>query len=222
MPISPWGPRRSAVVAASLLGLVLAWVLASALAVSPLAADGAAAAEALRSGRYTVRSSDSYVGYRIQKFGMVPVRGHFGQVAGEIVVDTAAPERSRASIRVPLTSLESGNPARTETLLSEDFFDATRHPEMSFVSRRVGRGQDGSWLVAGSLTIRGVSQTLTLPVELTPSEGVEGPVLVLSTSFEIDRTNFGVLGERWSGGRTLLSDTVEIEITLTAEGGGAS
>lgn len=179
----------------------------------PVAADAGSAT----SGRYRIRSADSYVGYRIHKIGVVPVRGHFGEVTGEIVLDVEAPEASRTSVRVPLASLESGNDTRTETLLSEDFFDAEQYPEMNFESRSVRRNAEGRWRVVGELTIRGVTRTVTLPVAIRPSPGVEGPVVVFSTRFEIDRTEFGVLGERWSGSRTLLSDTVEIEITLTAE-----
>ena len=181
-----------------------------------LTAEGSLS-ESLRSGRYEVRASDSYVGYRIRKLGMVPVRGHFGRVAGEIVLDLDEPESSSARIRVPLDSLESGNDRRTEALLSEDFFDARSHPEMRFESRRVRRSEDGRWLLTGDLSIRGVTRTTTMPVEIQTAQGIEGPVAIFSTRFEIDRTEFGVLGERWSGGRDLLSATVEIEITLTAE-----
>lgn len=182
-----------------------------------LSAAPACTAEPLRAGRYEIRSSDSYVGYRIHKLGLVPVRGHFGRVAGEIVLDLESPEASSATVRVPLASLESGNEGRTETLLSEDFFDAESHPEMRFESRRVRRAGDGRWLVTGGLTIRGMTRTVTCPVAIRAAQGIESPVLVLATRFEIDRKEFGVLGSRWSGGRDLLSDTVEIELTLTAE-----
>lgn len=168
-------------------------------------------------GRYEIRSSDSHVGYRIFKLGMVPIRGQLGSVRGEIVVDTDRPERSRAEVVVPLASLQSGNEKRTETLLSEDFFHAERHPAMRFVSRRVSRSADGRWLVSGDLTIRGVTRTVTFSVEIRRGQGLEGPQVVFSTRFEIDRTEFGVLGEAWSGGRTILSDRVEIELALAAQ-----
>jgi polyisoprenoid-binding protein YceI len=173
-------------------------------------------AAAAPAGRFVVRAADSYVGYRIQKFGVVPVRGRFAQVAGEIVVDPARPERSRAEVRVPLRSLESGDPARTETLLSEDFFDARRHPEMRFASERVARGPQGGWLVSGGLTIRGVTRTVTVPVELHAGGGAESSLAVFSTRFTVDRRDFGVLGARWSEGRAILAHEVEIDLALTA------
>jgi polyisoprenoid-binding protein YceI len=171
-------------------------------------------------GRFVVRAADSYVGYRIQKFGVVPVRGRFAQVTGEIVIDPARPERSRAAIRVPLRSLESGDPARTDTLLSEDFFDAREHPDMLFVSERVARGREGEWLVSGGLTIRGVTRTVTVPVELHGGEAGEANFAVFSTRFTLDRRDFGVLGTRWSAGRSILAHEVEIELALTARAEG--
>ncbi|MDX1632483.1 MAG: YceI family protein, partial [Thermoanaerobaculia bacterium] len=135
----------------------------------------------------------------------------------EIVVDPGRPERSRAEVTVSLASLESGKEERTETLLSQDFFHADRFPEMRFVSRRVRRNADGRWLVSGDLTIRGVTRTVTVPVEIRRGQGLEGPLVVFSTRFEIDRTEFGVLGEAWSGGRTILSDRVEIELALSGQ-----
>lgn len=168
-------------------------------------------------GHYAVRASDSYVGYRITKLGAVPISGQFGRVTGEILLDPESPDRSRVRVEVPLSSLRAGNDRRTETLLSPDFFDAERHPKMHFVSARVTRHADGRWLASGDLTIRGVTRTVTFPVEIRSAEGVEGPVAVFSTGFVIDRREFGVLGTRWSGGRELLSNEVELEIALTAE-----
>ncbi len=203
--------RLPAALSAGLLGIVAVVALIASGAAAPAAPEREAAPS---TGRLAVRAADSYVGYRIVKFGVVPVRGRFAQVAGEIVFDPARPERSRAVIRVPLRSLESGDPARTETLLSEDFFDARRHPEMRFVSERVARGPRGEWLVSGGLTIRGVTRTLTVPVELAAGPAQEPGLAVFSTRFSIDRRDFGVLGARWSGGRAILAHEVEIELAL--------
>ncbi|MDX1631949.1 MAG: YceI family protein, partial [Thermoanaerobaculia bacterium] len=162
------------ILVASLVGVWLASVSATPVA------GGPSETREPPSGRYEIRSSDSYVGYRVYKLGMVPIRGQFGSVRGEIVVDPGRPERSRAEVTVSLASLESGKEERTETLLSEDFFHADRFPEMRFLSRRVRRNADGRWLVSGDLTIRGVTRTVTVPVEIRRGQGLEGPLVVFS------------------------------------------
>ena len=166
-------------------------------------------------GRYEIRPPDSYVGYRILKWGWVPVRGHFTQVAGEIVFDPAVPRRSRVEVRVPMAGLESGNPDRTATLLSADFFDAARHPQMAFASERVARGPAGDWLASGRLSIAGTTRTVTVPIELHAASG-DPSLVIFSTRFTIDRRDYGVLGSRWSAGRAILDHAVEIELTLAA------
>jgi polyisoprenoid-binding protein YceI len=193
----------------------LAAALTGLLALAEVSAAGPSPQPVPPAGRYEIRAADSYVGYRILKWGMVPVRGRFAQVGGVIAVDPGAPERSRAEVRVPLAGLESGDPDRTATLLSDDFFDARRHPEMHFASERIVRGPQGDWLASGRLTIAGVTRTVTVPVELAATPG--DPALALfTTRFTIDRRDYGVLGSRWSGGRAILEPTVEVELALTA------
>lgn len=204
-------PRRLGLVL-----LALALLAAGAFALLHDTATVAADPAAPRAGRYEILAGDSSVSYRIHKWGVVPVRGHFTEVAGEVVVDTARPAASRARVRVPVASLESGNETRTEVVLSEDFFDAARHPEMRFETRRVERRPDGGWQVAGALTIRGVTRTFDLPVTVHEQPGRGPDWLLFTTRFVLDRRDFGVLGRRWSAGRAILGDEVEIELALTA------
>jgi polyisoprenoid-binding protein YceI len=209
-------PRRL-----SLALLALALLAAGAFALLRVTTTVAADPAEPRAGRYEVRAGDSYVGYRIHKWGVIPVRGHFREVAGEVVVDSARPAASWARVRVPVASLESGNATRTEVVLSEDFFDAVRHPEMRFETRRVERRADGVWQVSGALTIRGVARTFDLPVTVQEHPEGDGDWLLFSTRFVLDRRDFEVLGRRWSAGRAILGNEVEIELALAARLEGA-
>jgi polyisoprenoid-binding protein YceI len=82
----------------------------------------------------------------------------------------------------------------TAHLQSPDFFDAQRHPETTFRSTSIERrGEDGI-VIAGELTLKGV----TRPVELHGT--IRGPVvdlgdaerLGLELEGTIDRTDFGL------------------------------
>jgi polyisoprenoid-binding protein YceI len=97
-------------------------------------------------------------------------------------------------------------------LQSPDFFDAERHPELSFAAERIALDGE-SVRVAGEITIKGV----TKQVEATGA--AHGPVanlqgndsLRLQLTTTIDRTQFGV---SWNadlpGGAKALSDDVTI------------
>ena len=72
--------------------------------------------------------------------------------------------------------------------------------------------------MTGDLTIRGVTQRITIPVVVlgvTPVPGT-GTMADFESRFTIDRTAFGVNGTRWSGGRLSLSREVEIELRIAA------
>ena len=79
-------------------------------------------------------------------------------------------------------------------LLTPDFFDADRHPEISFRADGLRRLEDGSVAGEGALTIKGV----TLPVALEGSVGSPNvdpfgkEKVGLSLRATIDRTAFGV------------------------------
>jgi len=100
-------------------------------------------------------------------------------------------------------------------LQSPEFFDAERHPELTFVSSDVVR--DGEELrVRGDLAIKGATRPVelagTITEPLTDAFGKTRVGAVLSTT--IDRTEFGI---EWNmplpGGEQALPN----EVRLTAE-----
>ncbi|HYN41954.1 MAG TPA: YceI family protein, partial [Thermoanaerobaculia bacterium] len=101
---------------------------------------------------------------------------------------------------------------------SQDFFDAARFPVLRFVSTSVARLPDGRASVTGDLTIRGVTQRVTVPVVLhgpNEEEGA-GTLAGFETSFTLDRRTFGVLGSRWSGGKAIIGTDVDVRIVVAA------
>lgn len=119
----------------------------------------------------------------------------------------------RGSARVG--SVQVKDPNLQGHLQSPEFFDAERHPELSFESREINR--DGERLkIQGEVTIKGHSE----PVEISGviSDPINDPYggerFGLKLEAKIDRTKFGVT---WNNplpsGEPALSD----EVTLIAE-----
>ncbi len=78
--------------------------------------------------------------------------------------------------------------------------------------------QSGSFDVAGNLTIRGVTRRIVAPVRflgVTDAAG-RGQLISFETQFVVDRRDFGVLGTRWSGGKAILGDEVNVRLTVAA------
>jgi polyisoprenoid-binding protein YceI len=119
----------------------------------------------------------------------------------------------RGSARVE--SIQVKEPNLASHLQAPDFFDAERHPEISFESRDIRR--DGDRLtIDGEITIKGHTE----PVEITGviTEPINDPYggerFGLRLEAKIDRTKFGI---NWNNplpsGAPALSD----QVTLIAE-----
>ncbi len=188
----------------------LAFAVAAILQASPAPSAAAPARPVL----LHVRPGDSDVTFRIRKWGVLTVTGRFADVRGEVLLDAARPEASRVSLEVRVASVRTGEEARDRALQSEDFFDASRFPAMTFASTSVARLPGGRASVTGDLTIRGVTRRITVPLVLHgPSEDPDAGLLAgFETAFRIDRREFGVLGSRWSGGKAILGTTVEVRL----------
>lgn len=141
---------------------------------------------------------------------------HFGQVEGTIVYDADKPEASRVEVTLPLTGLDSHVPKLDEHLRSADFFDAARHPLITFRSTRVEAAGTNRLKVTGDLTVRGVTRPVVLdvvvnkvgehPMTRKPMAGFDATTTLQRSAFGLDR------------GVPNVSDEVTIRISTEAVG----
>jgi polyisoprenoid-binding protein YceI len=92
--------------------------------------------------------------------------------------------------------VETGAPTRDKSLQGAEYFDASHHPEMRFVSQQVRPLRDGQLEVQGNLTIRGRTRPLTLQVSCGGTHVVpgEGTFEIFQTEFIVDRHDYGIIG----------------------------
>lgn len=113
---------------------------------------------------------------------------------GTILLDVEAPERSRAVIRTPVASFESG-PSRRDRRMRE-VTEAGQYPMVEFRSTEIdpsawGRSSDGHagrWAVSGDLTFHG----RTHPVDATVDVRVTDDSAFAQAEFPISLDRFGV------------------------------
>jgi polyisoprenoid-binding protein YceI len=162
----------------------------------------AATPETIATGTWTSDPIHSSVGFAVRHMGLSPFRGGFKDFDA-----TLAAGRLAGTARVE--SITTDDETLTGHLLSPDFFDAERHPELRFKADDIRREGD-EVLVAGRLTLKGE----TRPVELRGR--VTGPIsdpygnsrVGLELETTIDRTDFGIdwNAELPSGGQVLAND----------------
>ena len=164
---------------------------------------------AIPAGTWTLDPVHSGIGFAITHSTVMTFRGEFADFDASLV-------DGRLQGRARVDSVEVDDPNLVGHLLTPDFFDAERHPELRFVSESLE--VDGDRVTAtGELTIKGT----TAPVELTGT--FSGPVtdgygnqrLGLDLETTIDRHDFGV---SWNadlpGGGPMLADDVVVTANL--------
>lgn len=187
--------------------IFLCWILLAAPAAQPLPAADV----------YEISNTDSTVRFEITKWMILREEGRFRDMRGNILWDPLRPESSSIEVSIQTGTLDTGNSTRDETVRSEDFLWVERHPEMTFKSTHVERLSEHEFSVTGEITIRGETRSLTVPVSFLGTREVDnfGRLIAFQTHFQIDRTDYGVLGTRWSGGRMILGNEVDVFLTIT-------
>jgi polyisoprenoid-binding protein YceI len=155
----------------------------------------------------------SSVGFSVKHMGAGTFRGSFDDYTVSLREVDGEP-RLEGSARVE--SVDVKDETLKGHLLSPEFFDAERHPEISFVSGDI-RQHDGGIVLEGELTIKGITQvvegrgSVSGPVE-HPAGGAR---IGIDLETVVDRHQFGL---DWNAelpqGGSVLGDEVTLTIHL--------
>jgi polyisoprenoid-binding protein YceI len=165
-------------------------------------------------GVLAIDRAQSQVTFTVTKWGFLDVEGRFDEFDGTIVYDAARPEASRIDWRVKVASVDTDEPKRDQSLQASEYFDAARHPELTFVSDRVTRAGPDQLDVQGRITIRDRTRPLTVQVRHATLPGAPGAQAVerFETQFTINRYDFGVVGGRVLG--PVISRDVRVKLVI--------
>ncbi|MGH2976063.1 MAG: YceI family protein [Solirubrobacterales bacterium] len=171
-------------------------------------------------GTYVVDPVHSSITFAIAHNRVATFRSGFAAYEAKL----SGGEKPRLDGTVNLSSIEIDEDQLKGHLLSPDFFDAGRHPQLRFTSSQLDVAEDGAATLRGELEIRGERRE----VEASGRFGQLGADLAgnarvgLSLAATVDRRNFGLdwNAELPSGGDVLdyeVSIAVELELIEEAE-----
>ena len=126
-----------------------------------LAALGTSAAFAANT--YKIDPNHTYPSFEADHMGISVWRGKFNKSDGTIVLDPAA-KAGALDIVVDINSIDFGHEKMNEHAKKEDIFDAAKFPTATFKSTKVNFTGDVPTSVDGELTLRGVTNPLTLTI----------------------------------------------------------
>jgi len=142
--------------------------------------------------------------------------GQFKEFTGQLSFDPENPLGTQVDLTVYTSSVDIHDNEHNELLKSGAFFDVERFPTMHFTSSSTDVKTDGTFSVTGDLTIRGITQRMTIPVKLKLAPETGGPSIAsFESTFDIDRTEFGLTGiANAHGFNVSISKKVRIHIAM--------
>ena len=172
-------------------GLLALLVATPVLAQTPPTRDPAQ----IQTGTYAVDPGHTQVGWRVSHMGFSNYAGGFSDVSGTLELQPKNPAAAKLSVKIPVASVTTTSAKLTDELKGDQWLDAAKFPDMTFVSTKVVPAGKDHAKVTGDLTLHGVTQPVTLDVTLVGA-GVNPLSKKYTVGFEatgtLKRSEFGV------------------------------
>jgi polyisoprenoid-binding protein YceI len=138
-------------------------------------------------GSWVLDGARSTVGLASKSiWGLVPVKGAFGQVSGAGTV--AADGQVAGTIAVAAASIDTKNKKRDVHLRSADFFESDKYPDIVFTVTGIAPSAAGV-AVTGQLTVRDQTRPATFDAAVSAAGAGE---VILDAEVPFNRGDFGL------------------------------
>ena len=165
-------------------------------------------------GTYRAEPVPSSFAFAVRHSGVFWYRGSLSDVAATLRGDDDGLVLEGSARVDSISVIEPA--AMRASVLGPEFFDAERHPEITFRSTAVHLDDDGLAAVDGELTIRGVTRPVTATGHYAPPRQASfGEVAGLQLRTSFDRREFGFDWQmELPGGGDAVGWDVEVDIDL--------
>ncbi len=147
----------------------------------------------------------------ISKQMNVPVEGVFKKFSAQVSFDPANPSAGKAQISVDVGSYDLGDPSYDAQVAGKEWFDARTYPKATFTSSAIAPAGGNRYNVTGTLTIKGKSERVTVPVTVTQRDNAQ----MLDGTLPIKRSQFDIGTGEWKD-TSIVADEVAIKFHLVA------
>ena len=143
----------------------------------------------------------------------VPVDGRFRKFDAKVTLDPKKPETGSVALTIDAASATLGVTETDAEFIKPNWFDTAKFAQASFKSTAIKALGGGRFEVAGTLTIKGTTQPLTVPVTVTSS----GAQSIAAGSFTIKRLVFKIGEAEWAD-TSLVANEVQVRFKLALAG----
>ena len=167
---------------------------------------------------YDVDASHSSVGFKVRHL-ISKTPGEFKTYTGKFSFDEHKPEASSVEFVIKADSINTNDQKRDDHLKSADFFDVTKHPEITFKSTKVAKAGKNKFKVTGDFNMHGVTKPVTFDVEYTGTakDPWGNTKAGFSANTKINRKDWGIVWNKaMDNGGLVVGDDVEIALLIEA------
>ncbi|BFM43664.1 YceI family protein [Flavobacterium sp. CFS9] len=167
--------------------------------------------------KWSIDPTHSEIGFKVKHMMFTNVSGKFGTYDATISTDEDNFENAAIEFSGDITSIDTANTDRDNHLRSGDFFDAENHPKLTFKGSSFKKINEGSYELTGDLNIKGISKSVTFPVEFsgTMTDPWGNTKVGLNIEGKINRKDWGL---NWNSaletGGVLVGEEVKLNIEL--------
>src|ERR1700756_1621512 len=115
--------------------------------------------------KWAIDPMHSEVQFKVKHLVISTVTGSFQNFEGTVETEGNDFSNAKINFKLDVSSIDTNQSQRDGHLKSADFFDAEQYPHITFESTSVTKESDENYKLTGNLTIKGVTNPVTLEVE---------------------------------------------------------
>ena len=146
--------------------------------------------------KYTLDVGSSLLRFTFEQAGANNT-GRFGKYTADVTFASDNLAASKIDVTLDITSLDTGDKERDDTLKSADLFNPAKFPKARFVSSKITAVAAGRYEAQGKLTIRDVTKNIKLPITFQTKEERGKHMGYLTGRYTIKRLEYGVGQGEW-------------------------
>lgn len=168
--------------------------------------------------RFALDPSHASLVFKVSHLGFSNYVGRFNSFDADLVFNAEDPAASGLEVRIDMASIDTNNETLEAMLCAPSMFDCAAHPVGRFLVREIEPTGEASGRLTGELTLRDVTQPVTL--EVTFNGGAPNPLtgaytLGFSAIGSFKRSAFGLGAWRPAVGDDIFLD-IEVEFAAIA------
>jgi len=114
---------------------------------------------------YRIDDGHSFANWTIRHVAS-KTSGTFSDVKGKILIDRDNLANSSVEAKINVLSVNSSHAKRDEHIKKDEYLDAAKFSEMTFVSSKVEAKNNSEGVITGTLTLHGVAKQMTFPFKV--------------------------------------------------------